>query len=82
MSLDDLTLRSEKQWTVWGPCSGGVRVVHFCDGRLYTYSGGDARDAGSCGIVEETIAEYMDSGGDPDVVAWLQSTGHAINHRA
>ena len=50
-------------------------MVHFCDGRLYTYSGGDARDEGSCGIVEETIAEYADSGGDPAVVAWLPSTG-------
>jgi hypothetical protein len=82
LSLDDLSTRSEKEWTVWGPCSGGVRIVFFCDGRLYTYSGGDARPADSAGIVEETISEYARSTAHPDVMAWLADAGHLPPARA
>jgi hypothetical protein len=78
MTVADLNARSEQQWIVWGPCSGGVRSVLFCDGRMYTFADGDARDAGSCGIVEETVEEYAaGAGAEASVVAWLGSAGSA-----
>lgn len=75
MTIERLNSKFEKQWTVSGPCSGGVRIVFFCEGRMYTFSDGDSRDAGSCGSVEETVAEYAQSAAEPSVVAWLGSTG-------
>ncbi len=42
MTLDEVHAGAEKSWNVWGPCSGGVIVVFFCAGKLYTYYGGEA----------------------------------------
>ena len=78
MTLDDVHARAEKSWNVWGPCSGGVIVVFFCEGKLHTYHGGDARSADddAPNPVEETIEEYTRGGaGDAEVLAWLRATG-------
>ena len=79
MTLDDVNARAEKSWNVWGPCSGGVIVVFFCAGKLYTYHGGDARPANddAPNPVEATIEQYARAGGggDAEVLSWLRATG-------
>ena len=78
MTLDEVHARAEKSWNVWGPCSGGVIVVFFCEGKLYTYYGGDARpaDDDAPNPVEETIEDYARAGrGDAQVLDWLRATG-------
>jgi hypothetical protein len=77
MNLDEVHARAEKSWYVWGPCSGGVIIVYFCAGKLYTYYGGDARPADDApNPVEETIEDYARSGGgDAEVLDWLRATG-------
>lgn len=78
MTLDDVHARAEKSWNVWGPCSGGVVVVFFCEGKLYTYHGGDARSADddAPNPVEQTIEDYARAGGgDAEVLDWLRATG-------
>lgn len=78
-TLDEVSARAEISWNVWGPNSGGVIVVFFHEGKLYTYYGGDARpaDDDAPNPVEETIEEYAREGygGDKKVLAWLRATG-------
>ncbi|MEP7122774.1 MAG: hypothetical protein ABJE95_17750 [Byssovorax sp.] len=79
MTLDEVHARAEKSWNVWGPCSGGVIVVFFCEGKLFTYYGGDARSADddAPNPIEQTIEEYArGGGGDASVLDWLRATGH------
>src|SRR4051794_16836601 len=75
-TLDEVHARAEKSWNVWGPCSGGVIVVFFCEGKLYTYYGGDARPADDApNPVEETVEDYIRTGGHAEVIEWLRATG-------
>lgn len=78
MTLDEVHARAEKSWTVWGPCSGGVIVVFFCNGRLYTYYGGDARPADDDvpNPVEASVEDFARAGGNLEVLDWLRAAGH------
>src|SRR5262249_1167137 len=77
MTLDEVHARAQKWWNVWGPCSGGVIVVYCCEGKLYTYYGGDAAPAeDSPNLVEESIDDYVRSRADAEVVDWLRAAGH------
>ena len=78
MTIDEVSARAEAHWTVWGPCSGGVIVVYFCGGKLYTYYAGDARspDDDAPNPVEQSIEEYVRARGDAEVVAWLRARGY------
>ena len=78
VTLDEVRASATQHWTVWGPCSGGVVVVYFRAGKLYTYYGGDSRapDDDAPNPVEESIEEYVRTRGDTEVVAWLRAMGH------
>jgi hypothetical protein len=78
MTLDEIHARAEKSWNVWGPCSGGVIVVYFCEGKLYTYYGGDARpaDDDAPNPVEESVEAYVRS--EEIAHGWTGSRRRAI----